>query len=189
MAQEDESVDQAVRLALSETSRRGRGAFDGLLGLLPPDTSRVLQDIVSDLRDHLLERYEETEVRQLLAQHEPHIGFSWITSVPDDVELALRLLNNVWSAAACDVDRFAELILGKAGARDRPLQAGRKKAGQRTGEKRTGEAKAKYEKWRREAAALLATGKPLHNVAGILAERHGVSSGTIRRGLKKTGAG
>jgi hypothetical protein len=184
----------ALEAGIAEANHRERGQFDGLLGQLPDGASKALKNVVSDLRDHLLDRYSETDARRLLQEYEPRPGFRSVTPVPDDVDLALRLLNGIRSAMRCSdddperPDHFTNLIFGKVGVRDKARKAVIRRAGRATGKARADEAAKRHEQWHTEAAQLVANGKTERNVAAILASRHGVAPSTIRKALKKTRA-
>lgn len=68
---------------------------------------------------------------------------------------------------------------------DRSVKTVSGKGGTVTGKQKTEVALVRYGKWCAEADKLITSGKDPRSVAGILAERHGVPSSTIRRGLRK----
>ncbi|MFY2765437.1 hypothetical protein [Arenimonas sp. MALMAid1274] len=127
MAKKDTAakIDPALRRAaltaldagIEEANRRAKGEFDGLLGSLDPGGSRLLSDIVDELRSVLLDKYTDEEARALIAEFEPRLGYRNMPVVPDDVDLALRLLNLVASALRCEPGRRQELFLGPRDAR------------------------------------------------------------------------
>lgn len=174
---------EAVRAGITEANRRQRGDFDGLLGGFDRSSSRLLRDLLAHLRDYLLDRYTDHDARHLLSVFEPKPGFRNMPIIGDDVLLAIDLLNTIRSAARCEDEEFANLILG---VRDAKRQAGTRKAGKTRGEQKRREAVAQHRKWRSEADKLVASGTDPRNVAGILADRHGVHASTIRRGLEKS---
>lgn len=108
---------EAMERGIAEADRRAKGEFDGLLGSLDPGGSRLLRDIVDELRSVLLDRYGDEEARALIAEFEPKPGYRNMPVVPDDVDLALRLLNLVASALRCEPERRQELFLGPRDAR------------------------------------------------------------------------
>jgi hypothetical protein len=112
---------------VAEAERREHGDFDGLFGQLPPDSSQLLRDILSDLRDCVLRKHAADEARRLLIERVPCDGYRNVTPVADDVALALDVLISIQSATRCEGDYFAHLILGSAGARDKKRQAGTRK--------------------------------------------------------------
>ncbi|MBS0567105.1 MAG: hypothetical protein JSS59_06780 [Proteobacteria bacterium] len=119
-----EALD-AFKSGVADANRRERGDFDGLLGQFDPTSSELLRDILSDIREYLLERTRnDGEARALIDEYEPRVGFRNVTPIPDDVALAVRLLNRIRSAAKCDAEKFAKLVLGAGGARDKKRQAG-----------------------------------------------------------------
>src|SRR5690348_383451 len=129
---------QAMDAGIAEADRRERGDFDGLLGGLDPEgeESILLRGILSRLRGYLLDRYSDEEARHLLDAFEPPIVKDGATAgvvhwnvpgVDDDVQLVIDLLRMIRSAAHCEGERLAILILGKAGARDKRRQAGTRK--------------------------------------------------------------
>lgn len=118
---------KALDAGIDEANRRERGDFDGLLGQLPDGASLALQGVVSDLRDYLLNKYPEDQLRELLEEYEPRPGFQHLTPVDDGVELALQLFIGIRSAMRCEGEHLAILIFGKAGARDEKRQAGTRK--------------------------------------------------------------
>lgn len=120
----DQEALAALDAGIAEANRRTNGDFDGLLGSLHGPGSELLADLVAELRDVLLDKYSDETARALISEYEPTIGYRNVTVVPDDVELALRLLNLVASAMRCDPARRAELLLGK---RDAARQAGTRK--------------------------------------------------------------
>jgi hypothetical protein len=120
----NENVRRAAAAALNaETERKEGGAFDGLFGQFDNNTSQVLRDTLSDLRDYLLAycKNDEVKARSLLSEHEPTPGYRNVTPVPDDIALVLRLLNSYRSLSGCTPGRYAELMYGE---RDRKRQAG-----------------------------------------------------------------
>lgn len=179
----------ALDAGIVEADRRERGDFDGLLGGFDRLSSQLLRDVLTYLRGYLLDRYTDEEARQLLVVCEPKSGFRNMPIIDDDIELAIDLLNMIRSAARCEGDKFANLILGPAGARDLKRQAGTRKAGKTTGERKALEASAKHQAWCNDAAKLIASGTEPHNVAAILSARHGVSASTVRRAINKARTG
>lgn len=108
---------ESLSAGIEEANRRAKGDFDGLLGSLDPGGSRLLRDIVDELRSVLLDRYTDEEARALIAEFEPRPGYRSLSVVPDDVDLTLRLLNLVASALRCEPARRQELFLGPRDAR------------------------------------------------------------------------
>lgn len=131
MARSKRSIDTdmlaAVEAGIAEANRRERGDFDGLLGQLDGDAPEALRGIVSDLRDYLLARHPEDELRALLAEYEPRPGYRNLTPVEPDVELAISLFNTIRSTMRCTNERLELLVLGKGGTRDKKRQAGTRK--------------------------------------------------------------
>jgi hypothetical protein len=129
----DQEILAALDAGIAEANRRERAEFDGLLGQLPEGSSSVLCNIVSMLRDFLLDRYSEADVRALLQEYEPVPGYRNVTPVADDVDLALGIMNLIRSAMRCTdedprrPDHFTKLILGGVGVRDKKRQAGTRK--------------------------------------------------------------
>ncbi len=131
----DAGALDALEAGIAEADRRERGPFDGLLGSLPDGAPQALSYVLSYLRDFLLGKYPEAEARRLLEVFEPCPGFRAMPIVPDDVELALSLLNGIRSAMRCvddpahprHPDHFTMLIFGKTGVRDKKRQAGTRK--------------------------------------------------------------
>lgn len=124
---------EAMDAGIAEANRRERGDFDGLLGGFDELSSGLLRDILTRLRGYLLDRYTDKEASDLLDAFEPPIvkgGASsgvvhWHTPVVDtDIELAVDLMNMIRSAARCEGERFANLILGPAGVSGVKWQAG-----------------------------------------------------------------
>jgi hypothetical protein len=124
---EQASSFEAFDDGIAEAKRRDSGNFDGLFGQLPHNASRLLRDIVSDLRDCVLQDHKPDEARCLLLERVPRNGYRNVTPIADDVALALSLLTSIHSATLCEGDRFANLIFGPAGARDEKRQAGTRK--------------------------------------------------------------
>lgn len=178
-----------VKEAIAETNRRERGNFDGLLGNFDELSAPLLRDILTQLRDYLLDRYSDEEAHRLLTKFEPSQEFQWMPVISDDVVLAIDLLNRFRIAARCNDEQFAGLILGRAGVRDEKRQEGARKAGKTTGARKASEAAARYRAWRDEADKLIANGTASFNIAAKLAARYGVTASTIRRGLKKARTG
>jgi hypothetical protein len=112
--------EEAMSAGIDEANRRARGDFDGLLGSLDPGGSRLLRDIIDVLRNVLLEQYTDEEARDLITKFEPRPGYRNMPVVPDDVDLALSIMNLVASALRCEPDRRDELFLG-------PRDAGRQR--------------------------------------------------------------
>ena len=104
--------EEAMSAGIEEADRLARGEFDGLLGSLDPGSSRLLRDIIAQLRDVLLDQYTDEEARELIAAFEPRPGYRNLPVVPDDVDLALRLMNLVASALRCNPDRRDDFFLG-----------------------------------------------------------------------------
>ncbi|MHB8447383.1 MAG: hypothetical protein ACYC9P_05600 [Rudaea sp.] len=111
-------VDPAIAAfsaGVAEANRREQGDFDGLLGQVRDDASPLLADILTELRDVLLEHYpDKAKARSLLTEHEPPDhehgkGFRHVTPVDYELALAIRLLNMIRSAYRCNEDRFLEL--------------------------------------------------------------------------------
>lgn len=176
----------AFMAGVAEANRRERGKFDGLIGQLPKGTALAFKYVLSDLRDFLLEKYSEDEVRRLLDESELRIGFRSKPIipggiVPDDVELALRLLNGIRSAMRCTGQRFGEMILGKAGVRGKKHQAGSKKGGVESGKARRGENSKRVAI---VAAANSYHGAPASRVANI-AKKVKVSKTYVRNVLRE----
>lgn len=171
----------ALQAGIAEANRRERGAFDGLLGQLHDGASKALQDVVSDLRDYLLDRFSEAEVRSLLREYEPRPDFRHVAPVPDDMRLALRLLNNIRSAMRCESKRLDVLILGELGARDKKRQAGSSKGGVASVAARSGE--------NSKSAAIIKAAKVYRGApasrAVNIARKVGVSPQYVRLVLKR----
>lgn len=129
MDKDSEAMD-AMNAGIAETNRLARGEFDGLLGSLPTGTSLLLSDILDELRWVVLEHYSDEETLALLEERRPQLrpdglsSYRNCTVVPEEVELALRLLNLIGSANRCEGDRFLKFLLGPAGLRDTKRQAG-----------------------------------------------------------------
>jgi len=123
----------ALDAGIAEANRRELGDFDGLLGQFDPEASGLLRDILTHLRDYLLDRCSDDEARHLLTVFEPRPGYRNMPVVDDDVLLAIDLLNMFRSVARCtehaprESMKFSNLIFGTAGARDRRRQAGTRK--------------------------------------------------------------
>lgn len=123
----------ALDAGIAEANRREFGDFAKWLGQLDPEASWLLRDILTHLRDYLLDRYSDDEARRLLTVFEPRPGFRNMPVVDDDVLLAIDLLNMFRSVARCtehaprESMKFSNLIFGTAGARDRKRQAGTRK--------------------------------------------------------------
>lgn len=121
---------RAFNAGIREANQRERGKFDGLFGQLPQEASQLLRDIVSDLRDYVLRKCTKKEARRLLRERVPQKKYRNVTPISDDVELALRLLNNINSAMRCTDDDpkhpnyFTNLIFGTVGVRDKRRQEG-----------------------------------------------------------------
>lgn len=115
----------AVKAGLAQAHRKASADLAGLPRILDPESeeSPLLREMLAYLRDYLLDRYTNDEARALLVEYEAQEGFRGVTPTPRDVKLALALLNMFRDAAHCEPERFATLVLGKAGARDRNLQA------------------------------------------------------------------
>ncbi|MBS0576070.1 MAG: hypothetical protein JSS45_06565 [Proteobacteria bacterium] len=178
--------DEADRLlaAMLEGSRQDAGRFDGLRGNVGDNASPLLADMVRYLRACLLAHYPEAEARALLAEFSPPAapGFRAATSVPDDVRMALTLLNMIASAFRCEPDQLESLLLG---ARDRKRQKGTKTGGTEAGKGRTAAAMDRHRQWANDYDALIADGRNKRDIAAVLASRHRVNESTIRRALKK----
>jgi hypothetical protein len=117
----------ALKAGIAEANRRNQGHFDGLLGLLPKGGSQLLQTLIVELRDTLLNRYTDEEARNLIAEYTPDRDkprYRNVTTVPDDIELALNLLYLIASALKCNPEVRAKLFLGN---RDAARQAGTQK--------------------------------------------------------------
>jgi hypothetical protein len=189
---------QALEAGIAEANRRECGDFDGLLGWLDPEgeESILLRDILSRLKGYLLDRYSDEEARHLLDESEPPIIKGGATAgvvhwnapvVDDDVRLAIDLLRMIRSAAHCEGERLAILILGKAGARDRKAQAGRRKAGDATGNLRKEAAALQHAKWIERARQMISAGKYPHEVSGIIASNDPNRAKQVRTVLQRAG--
>ena len=176
----------ALEIGIAESNRRVRSDFDGLRELVPEDGSRLLADILSELRDVLLNRYSDKEARDLLEEHKPAPGYRNVTPVPyDDVVLALRLLGAIRVEMQLNGGEFSQYVLGSAGARDRRTHAGRRQGGKNTGKHLAAEASEWHAECVAKARALLAQGKSQRELAAILAKQFSVSARRVRDILKK----
>lgn len=202
----DAKLFAAFDRGLAESLRRNAGEFDGLMGSFQGEHSELLRDICLYLRNYLLDRCAEDDVRglvrlkrppewndspeelarELLVDYLPREGFHWVTPVPDDVELALGLVNMIASVFRVDPEYRDRLIYGEAGTRDKKSQVGRRKGAPEGGEARRIKA---WEEWGercvKEASNMLAIGYARHELAGILARKYGKSPQTVRALLKK----
>lgn len=196
---------EAFDRGLKESERRNKGKFDGLMGDFQGEHSELLRDICLYLRDHLLDRCSQDDVRDLvrlkrppkwnespeelaralLKEYSPRDG--WVTPVPEDVEFALGLVNMIASALRVEPERRDLLILGKAGKRDKKRQEGAAKGSSQSAQQRKEQA---WNEWGRrcvnDAKSLLATGShERHELAGILARKYDKNERTIRNLLKE----
>lgn len=117
----------AMDAGIADATRWASVEFDDLLGPLLDGTPEALQRTVNDLRDFLVDRRPVDELRQLWREFGPCRGSGNVPGLADSERLAIRQLKDICSAMHCDSKRAAELILGKAGARDQKRQAGTRK--------------------------------------------------------------
>lgn len=175
-----EALD-AFKSGVAEANRRERGDFDGLLGQFDPTSSELLRDILSDLRDYLLDHAkDDDQARALLVEHKARSGFRWVTPIPDDIALVLRLLNSIRNAASCDAKKFEELVLGIGGARDKKRQVGASEGGVAAGEVRKAGAAIRHNEWIATAKKLLETGTAKSGLVAVVAKRHAVTAAAVR---------
>lgn len=171
---------------IAEHNRREQGDFDGLLGQFHESTAPLLSEILTDLREYLLDHTRsENKARGLLAGHSPRVGYRNVTPVTDDVALVLRLLNRIFNAANCEPSEYLRVILGEGGARDLKRQEGSNRGGAVAAAEKRKQAENRHAEWRTEADKLRKAGKADRNIAGIIADRTGVSAKQIRVALKK----
>lgn len=189
MAAERASSFKAFDDGIAEAERRKHGDFDGLIGQLPHDTSKLLNDILSDLRDCVLQKHSVDEARCLLIERVPRDGYHNVTAVEDDVEFALRLLISIHSATrSTDEDPkhpnyFTNLMFGKVGVREKNRRQGSSKGGVESVAVRRGTGS------KREAilvAAKTYRGAPGSRTANI-AKKSGATVQYVRQVLKEKG--
>lgn len=102
----DPGLVAAVNRGVKKADRRGRGLFDGLHGSLPQGAAILLEDIVSYLREFLLDEkgLSKKTIHRLLAEEAPRGAFRAASRELDEeleddaVRIALGILNSVRSA-------------------------------------------------------------------------------------------
>lgn len=166
-------ADRREAITTGADGKRVAGQFDGLLGVLDPDSEEavLLRDILAYLRDYLLDRYPDHEARRLLAEYEPRPGYRNMTPVDDDVALAIDLLNMFRSAMRTSETKhrgwptMSELLFGKAGVTGKKVREPHKEAN--AGRSRV--AAGQREAWQRRAAELWAMPQHEHKSASDIA--------------------
>jgi hypothetical protein len=106
-------------------NRREPGEFDRLVGSLGKGESQLLSDLISDIRDVVIDWCQDDELAlTLLVERAAASGYRNVHPAPADVELALRLLSSIVSARLCKPGEMEKLFLG---ARDASRQEGVRK--------------------------------------------------------------
>jgi len=100
-------------------------------------------------------------------------------------ELVLDLLNMIHSAVGLAGTKFAEVVLGPAGARDRIVQDGKRKGAKKAAESRASDAAVWQEGCIQKARSLLKDGRTPRELAGILAKQYRKSPQQVNAVLKK----
>jgi hypothetical protein len=148
----------------------------------PRGSARLLTDVVSILRAHLLNRYDERTIRSLLSQYEPGPGFRWVKLIPDDDALAIGLLNTIATGMRCDGVVLLERVAGEGAA---SMLSSRRRGGRKAAIEKQKRSAA----WQRQCVAkarrLLKAGRERRELAGILAPQFGKSARQVREVLKK----
>jgi len=133
----DNGTLAAVKMALVELKKREEGDFDGLLGSIPHEAAAALGDIAYYVRDYLLDRYDEKEIRRLQAKYSDSLigansnkTLKWAPA-SDGVELALGILNLIGSIFSVDGEKLTILLSGTDGLRGLKVKQGGEKGARR----------------------------------------------------------
>lgn len=189
----------AIDAGIEEANTRERGEFDGLYGNVPADASPLLKIVVTEIRQALLDHFDEPGARALIAETDLKAKLQGKSQaqreaiirraahrameLPAEVVLSLRLLHEIRRAYELDAER---MIFGVAGVRDRKRQAGATLGGANSAQARREQA----EEWHRLAVAhaerLLKSGKDPRHITAIVAQLVGKSPQAVRVLLKRT---
>lgn len=133
----DNGTLAAIKMALFELKKRGEGDFNGLTGSIPQEAAVALGEITYYVRDYLLDRYDEKEVRRLQAKYSDSLlgsnsnkTLNWAPA-SDGVELALGILNLIGSIFGVDGEQLSVLLSGTDGLRGLKVRQGGEKGARR----------------------------------------------------------
>lgn len=173
---------------VEEANYRERGGFEELLGQFPEEVSGLLKGILTYLRNYLLDKFPEDELRRLLDEYDPASKYRNVTPMDPDVRLAIDLFLSIRSAARKEKDGLGKLILGPAGVAGVPILKGRQEGVEKSVKSRRAKAEAEWwDSCELASRKALAEGKERKEIIKAMADRFKKSRQQVSNVLKKKG--